>query len=134
MQMVTKQDTETSAGFMIAAQMLPNMQCVCVCVTHEKASVTKIALSLDPIAHTHHISQCNASCPGFLKRPLRCYKVAFASELISSHVYTVRHPPKCHFRKLMPTIMGNYAARTSTPKVPSFIQVTNSVPEMPPLM
>ena len=27
-----------------------------------------------------------------------------------------------------------YAARTSTPKVPSFIQVTNSVPEMPPLM
>ena len=26
MQMVTKQDTETSAGFMIAAQMLPNMQ------------------------------------------------------------------------------------------------------------
>ena len=30
MQMVTKQDTETSAGFVIAAQMLPNMQCVCV--------------------------------------------------------------------------------------------------------
>ena len=107
---------------------------VCVCVTHEKASVAQIALSLDTIAHTHHISQCNASCPGFLKRPLRCYKVAFASELISSHVYTATHPPKCHFRKLMPTIMGKYAARTSTPKVPSFIQVTNPVPEMPPLM